>query len=178
VVVPADAPETAQVIRAVARAAGPFYVRLPRGAAPDVTPPDVPFQLGRAVTLREGEQVSLVACGLMVDVALRAAEALAAAGISARVINASSIKPLDVAVLKQAAEETGALVTVEEHSVIGGLGSAVCEAVSALAPVPILRVGIQDQFGQSGPAAALLEHYGLTPSAVAARAREAIALKG
>jgi len=178
VVVPADGPETAQVIETVARTDGPFYVRLPRGAGPDVNPPDYRFALGQAATLAEGTDVTLAACGLMVDVALRAAALLARQGTSARVLNMSSLKPLDAGTVERAARETGALVTVEEHSVIGGLGSAVCEAVCGSHPAPVVRVGLQDVFGQSGTAAELLVHYGLTPEAVVAAAGRAMALRG
>jgi transketolase len=180
VIVPADGPETAQVIEAIAQYDGPVYVRLPRGAGPDVNPPDYRFSIGAIPELRAGTDVTLAACGLMVDVALQAAEQLAAPphGLQARVLNVSTLKPLDVAPLEAAARETGALVTVEEHSVIGGLGSAVCEAVSGCCPAPVLRVGLQDVFGQSGSADELLRHYGLTAEAVVERALEAIALKG
>jgi len=178
VVVPADGLETAQVIETIAREQGPFYVRLPRGSGPDIHPADYRFQLGRAARLREGVDVTLAACGLMVDLALRAAERLhAEGGLEAEVLNLSTLKPLDTATLEQAAQKTGAVVTVEEHSVIGGLGSAVCEALSGCCPVPVLRVGIEDRFGQSGSADELLEHYGLTLEAVVARAKEALSLK-
>jgi transketolase len=177
VIVPADGRETEQVIEHVARTPGPFYVRLPRGEGPEVHPPDYRFELGRAAELRSGSDVTLCACGLMVAVALEAAQLLAAEGVSARVLNLSSLKPLDEAALTRAAAETGAIVTVEEHSVIGGLGGAVCEALAARAPVPVVRHGILDQFGQSGTAAALLAHYGLTPEVTAARARQALELK-
>ena len=113
----------------------------------------------------------------MVGLALAAAEELAAAGVDARVLNVSTLKPLDVETLSRAARETGALVTLEEHSVIGGLGSAVCEALSGCCPVPVLRLGVQDQFGQSGTADELLEHYGLTVEKAVEMAREAVALK-
>lgn len=178
VIVPADGPETAQVIETVAREEGPFYVRLPRGAGPDVHPPDYRFELGRAPTLRQGSDVTLAACGLMVDLALQAAELLAQDNVSARVLNVSTLKPLDAEALERAARETGALVTVEEHSVIGGLGSAVCEAVCGSRPVPVVRVGLQDQFGQSGGADELLRHYGLTPAAIAEAAHRSMALRG
>jgi len=179
VVVPADGLETAQVIETIAREQGPFYVRLPRGSGPDIHPAEYRFQLGRAARLREGVDVTLAACGLMVDLALRAAERLhAEGGLEAEVLNLSTLKPLDTATLEQAAQKTGAVVTVEEHSVIGGLGSAVCEALAGCCPVPVIRIGIQDTFGQSGSAAQLLAHYGLTVEAVAEAAERAIALKG
>lgn len=177
VIVPADCTETQQAIERVAAEEGPFYVRLPRGAGPDVHPQDYRFEVGKAVTLRDGADLTLVACGLMVGVALEAAELLAADGVAARVINVSTLKPLDEATLEAAAEQTGALVTVEEHNIIGGLGSAVCEALSGCCPVPVLRVGVEDQFGQSGSASELLEHYGLTAARVVERARQALSLK-
>ena len=178
VVVPADGPQTAQVIEAVAREPGPFYVRLPRGYGPDIHPPGYGFELGRAVRLREGTAVTLAACGLMVDVALQAAEELGREGLDASVLDVPTLKPLDGEALEAAARETGAVVTVEEHSVLGGLGSAVCEELCGRLPVPVIRVGIQDQFGQSGSADELLEHYGLTAPAVAEAARRAVAMKG
>jgi len=169
--------ETEQVIETIARLQGPFYVRLPRGKTLDVHPPGWRFELGRATVLRDGQDVTLAACGLMVGVALEAAEELAAGGVDARVINVSTLKPLDINTLEQAARETGAVVTLEEHSVIGGLGSAVCEALSGCCPVPVLRLGIQDQFGQSGTAEELLKHYGLTARDAVAMAKEVMARK-
>ena len=177
VVVPADPIETRQVIETVAREPGPFYVRLPRGKTADVHPPDWCFELGRATMLRDGADVTLAACGLMVAVALEAAELLAASGVSARVLNVSSLKPLDREALAQAAQQTGALVTLEEHSIIGGLGSAVCEALCGCCPVPVLRLGVEDQFGQSGSADELLVHYGLTAAHAVELAHQAVALK-
>ncbi len=177
VIVPADPMETEQVIETIARLDGPFYVRLPRGKTADVHPQGWRFELGKATELRAGADVTLAACGLMVGLALAAAEELAAAGVDARVLNVSTLKPLDVETLSRAARETGALVTLEEHSVIGGLGSAVCEALSGCCPVPVLRLGVQDQFGQSGTADELLEHYGLTVEKAVEMAREAVALK-
>jgi transketolase len=165
VIVPADALETAQVIETIAREPGPFYVRLPRGTAPNVHPPSYQFGLGKASWLRRGGDVTLAACGLMVDVALRAATALAQEGIEATVLNISSLKPLDTTALLEAATSTGAFVTLEEHSVIGGLGSAICETLAAGCPIPVQRIGIQDQFGQSGSAEELMRHYGLTVEA-------------
>jgi len=179
VIVPSDATETAQVIQTVATEPGPFYVRLPRGSAEDLHPHGWTFQLGKADQLRnvDGADVTLVGCGLMVAVAMEAAEQLAAAGIQARVLNMATLKPLDEEALERAARETGALVTLEEHSVIGGLGAAVCEAVAARCPVPVVRVGVEDQFGQSGPAKELLKHYGLTVDNAVEKARAAVALK-
>jgi transketolase len=177
VIVPADGLETAQVIETIAREPGPFYVRLPRGEGPTVHPADYRFEIGRAALLREGSDVTLAGCGLMVEVALHAAELLAAGGISARVLSVSTLKPLDATALERAARETGAIVTLEEHSVIGGLGSAVCETLSGCCPVPVLRLGMQDEFGQSGSAKELLVHYRLTAEAAAEFARQAVSMK-
>jgi transketolase len=142
-----------------------------------VHPADYRFAIGRAALLREGSEVTLAACGLMVDVALRAAELLAVGGLSARVLSVSTLKPLDATALERAARETGALVTLEEHSVIGGLGSAICETLSGCCPVPVLRLGMNDEFGQSGSAKELLVHYRLTAEAAAELARQAVAMK-
>ena len=177
VIVPSDAAETAQVIETVAREEGPFYVRLPRGSAEDLHPHGWTFKLGVADQLRDGSDVTLVACGLMVDVAIRAAEVLAQEGIQARVLNMATLKPLDSEAVEQAARETGALVTLEEHSIIGGLGAAVCEAVAERCPAPVLRLGVADLFGQSGPAKELLAHYGLTVEDAVSKAHAALALK-
>ncbi len=179
VIVPADGLETEQVIAAVAREPGPFYVRLPRGAGPQVHPDDYHFEIGRAVQLREGDDLTIVACGLMVDLALRAADRLVVElDKLATVINVSTLKPLDGETLQAAARRTGAVVTIEEHSVIGGLGAAVCEELAGSCPVPVRRVGIQDAFGQSGSADELLVHYGLTVEGVVEQARRALELKG
>lgn len=177
VIVPADPMETEQVIETVAREKGPFYVRLPRGAGPDVHPDNYRFSIGKACVLRDGGDVTLVGIGLMVKVALDAAELLAKEGIQATVINASSLKPLDGDVLEQAARTTGAVVTIEEHSILGGLGAAVAEVLSERYPVPVIRQGIEDRFGQSGSAEELLVHYGLTAEVTVARAHRAIELK-
>lgn len=177
VIVPADSMEVEQVIQFIAHQDGPFYVRLPRGKAPDVHPADWRFALGRPTVLRPGEDVTLAACGLMVGVALEAAKQLQEDGISAQVLNVSSLKPLDEEALEQAVRQTGAVVTMEEHSVIGGLGGAVCEALAGRHPLPVVRMGIQDQFGQSGSADELLQHYDLTPEAAQARAKEVVEMK-
>ena len=123
--------------------------------------PDYKFELGKGIVMREGKDLTIVATGLMVSESLAAAELLAADGIDAKVINIHTIKPLDEELILAAAKETGKVVTVEEHSVIGGLGSAVCDALCASHPVPVLKIGMQDVFGESGPAVQLLEKYGL-----------------
>lgn len=171
VIVPADAVETKKAIHAVADFPGPVYVRLSRAAFPVILDENYPFQIGKAVELREGPDVAIVACGLMVYHALKAAELLESQGIRATVLNMSTIKPLDVAALTKVAQRTGCIVTVEEHSVLGGLGSAVAEALAEDGKVLVHRYGIMDQFGQSGPAEALLKHYKLMPEDIAEQAR-------
>jgi transketolase len=138
---------------------------------------DYKFELGKGVTMAEGKDVTIIATGIMVAMAMEAKELLAAEGIDARVINIHTIKPLDTELVLKAAAETGAIVTAEEHNVIGGLGSAVAEAVCENKPVPVVRVGTQDTFGRSGKVPALLEMYGLTPANIAAQAKKAISLK-
>ncbi|NIQ97483.1 MAG: transketolase family protein [Desulfuromonadales bacterium] len=164
VLCPADGPETAAAIRAVAASDGPVYVRLGRAKVPVVFDEDAEFQIGRGRVVREGSDMTFVTTGLMTARALEAAEILDEENISARVLHLGTIKPLDVDRVLAAARETGAVVTAEEHSVIGGLGGAVCETLSEGFPVPVERVGLRDVFGQSGKADELLEHYGLTPA--------------
>jgi len=171
VIVPADGNEAEQVIRAVADSPGPAYVRLSRLATPNFLPDDYRFELGRIATLRDGGDVTLCATGVCVIHAMQAAETLAGEGIDARVLNVSSIKPLDVPTLVTAARETGAVLTVEEHQKAGGMGSAVAEALVDHHPVPMARLGMQDRFGESGNGAQLLEHFGLTAPAIADTAR-------
>jgi transketolase len=175
VVAPADANETRDAVRAAAGTAGPFYLRLGRPAVPVLPAGGDPFVLGRLRVLREGKHVAILACGLMVHEALRAAEQLAAGGIEAGVIDAHTIKPLDAAGVEAAARRYGCLVTAEEHSIIGGLGSAVTEVVSAAFPVPVIRVGVADRFGESGAPEALLEEFGLSAAAICRAARRAMA---
>ncbi|MBQ5662071.1 MAG: transketolase family protein [Clostridia bacterium] len=178
VVNPSDAVEAKAAVEAALNADGPFYLRFGRYAVPVINDnADYTFELGKGVLLADGSDVTLVATGIMVAMALEAKELLAAEGISARVINIHTIKPIDRAILEKAAAETGAIVTAEEHNVIGGLGSAVAEAVGESCPVPVLRVGVKDTYGHSGTVPALLEAYGLTPSAIVEKAKAAIALK-
>ncbi|MDR7549817.1 MAG: transketolase C-terminal domain-containing protein [Armatimonadota bacterium] len=177
VIVPADATETRQVIRVIAESPGPVYVRLGRAAAPLILDEAYRFVLGAARVLRQGTDVAIIACGIMVAEALAAAETLAADGIEARVLNCATIKPLDEGTIVAAARETGAIVTAEEHTVLGGLGGAVCEVVAAHHPVPVERVGVQDCFGESGAPRALMEKYGLTSAEIAAAARRAVSRK-
>jgi transketolase len=159
---PSDDVEAKAAVRAALEHEGPVYCRFGRLAAPVINDrPDYKFELGKGVVLREGKDVTIVATGLEVSFALEAAELLAKDGVDAKVINIHTIKPLDEELIIAAAKETGKVVTVEEHSVIGGLGSAVCDTLSANAPTPVLKIGMQDTFGESGPAVALLEKYKL-----------------
>ena len=174
---PADDVEARQAVLAAADHEGPVYMRFGRLAVPRVNSEDYKFELGKGVTLKDGKDVTIVATGLMVAEALAAAEALKADGIDARVINIHTIKPIDKEILVKAAKETGAIVTAEEHSVIGGLGGAVCEVLSELCPVPVLRLGVEDTFGKSGPAVELLHIFGLDAAHIAAKAKQAVALK-
>ena len=159
---PADDVEARAMVKAAYEHDGPIYMRFGRAAVPVINDnPDYTFEFGKGIVLREGKDVTIIANGLCVAASLEAAEKLAADGIEAKVINIHTIKPLDTELVCAAAKETGRVVTVEEHSVIGGLGSAVCECLSEKEPVPVKRIGIYDVFGESGPAAALLEKYGL-----------------
>ena len=177
VVVPADVVEAEAAMTAAAADAAPWYIRVGRPKIPVVYDEGPRFQLGRADQLRDGGDVTLIACGLMVEPSLRAADQLAAEGLSARVINMSTIKPLDEAAIIAAARQTGAIVTAEEHNVIGGLGSAVARTLALHRPTPMEQVGVADRFGESGPWQALLERFDLTSAAVAAAAKRAIARK-
>ena len=178
VVNPSDAVEARAAVEAALNTEGPFYLRFGRYAVPVINEnADYKFELGKGVLLADGSDVTLVATGIMVAMALEARELLAAEGISARVINIHTIKPIDKEILEKAAAETGAIVTAEEHNVIGGLGSAVAEAVGESCPVPVLRVGVKDTYGHSGTVPALLEAYGLTPSAIVDAAKRAVSMK-
>lgn len=177
VVVPADAVETAQAVGALTEHVGPAYMRLGRSAVPVLFDDGYRFAIGTAPVLRDGDDVAIAACGVMVSRALAAADTLAAEGISARVLNCSTLKPLDEPAIVAAARETGAIVTAEEHTVHGGLGGAVCEVTAAHHPVPVERVGLRDCYGESGSPEALLEKYGLTAAAIASAARRAVSRK-
>ena len=178
IVNPADATEARAAVEWAINYNGPVYLRFGRMAVPVLFDKDTyKFEFGKGVTMAQGKDVTIVATGIMVDMALSARELLAAEGIDARVINIHTIKPIDRDIIIAAASETGAIVTAEEHNVIGGLGSAVAEVVAETKPVPVLRVGTEDRFGKSGKVPALLEEYGLTPAAIAAKAKAAIALK-
>lgn len=167
VLVPADANQAKQMTLAAAKYVGPVYMRFNREKMPVFTDPNQPFEIGKAYVLKEGSDATIVACGVVVHKALQAAEQLEKDGISCDVINCSSIKPLDVDTLISSAKKTGKVVTVEEHQINGGLGGAIAELTSGSHPVPLLRIGMQDQFGESGDAKGLLEKYGLTASAIA-----------
>ena len=167
VINPSDDVEAKAAVEAAYEHQGPVYLRFGRLAVPVINDnPDYKFELGKAVTLREGTDVTIIATGLPVSESLAAAEKLAADGISAEVINIHTIKPLDEEAVIKAAAKTGKIVTVEEHSIIGGLGSAVCDCLCANHPVPVKKVGMQDVFGESGSAAALVEKYGLDAKGV------------
>ena len=162
IVVPSDDVEARAAVRAAYETDGPFYMRFGRMAVPVINDnPDYHFELGKGILLREGSDVTIVATGVGVQGALDAAEKLAADGIDAEVINIHTIKPLDTDIIAASAEKTGKVVTVEEHNIIGGLGGAVCETLCETVQVPVMRIGIHDEFGVSGPAAELLKKYGL-----------------
>jgi len=177
VIVPADGEETKQAIRAAAAYKGPVYVRLGRNKVPTIFGNDYRFAIGKGVQLREGTDLTFVATGLMTAQALLAAEQLAKGGISARVVHLATIKPLDEEIIVAAARETGAIVTAEEHSIIGGLGGAVAECLAERFPAPLVRVGVKDRFGTSGKAEELLKYFGLMPEDLVAAAREVLARK-
>lgn len=174
---PADDVEARAAVLAMADYDGPAYLRFGRLAVPRVNALDYNFELGKGVQLCEGKDVTIVATGLMVGEALTAKELLKNEGIDARVINIHTIKPLDKEIIIAAAKETGAIVTAEEHNIIGGLGSAVAEAVCESCPVPVMRVGVEDTFGGSGPAVEMLKIYGLTAENIVAKAKAAVAAK-
>ena len=165
---PADAVEAEACVRAAYDYAGPVYMRFGRLAIPVFNDPETyQFEIGKAITLKEGRDVAIIATGLEVGEAMKAAEILEKDGVSARVINMHTIKPLDEAAVIEAAKTCGRIVTCEEHSVIGGLGGAVCETVSEKCPVPVLRIGVNDTFGESGPAVELVKKYGLDGESLA-----------
>ena len=167
VIVQCDDTEAKAAVRAAYATDGPIYMRFGRLAVPVVNDPEgFEFQIGKGILMREGTDVTIVACGLMVQAALEAAEALAAKGVSAEVIDMHTVKPLDEELLVASAKKTGRVVTCEEHSVIGGLGSAVCDALAEACPVPVRKVGVNDVFGESGPAVDLLAKYGLDAAGV------------
>jgi len=177
VIVPADGIETKQAIKAAAEYEGPVYIRMGRPKVPVLFDENYTFEIGKGVVLKEGTDVTLVGTGIMVSKAVEAAELLAAEGISAAVVNISTIKPLDAELIIAQAQKTGAIVTCEEHNIYGGLGSAVAEVLVENCPVPMARVGVADKFGESGLPDELLEKHGLTAANIAAQAKAVIAKK-
>lgn len=169
---PADDVEAKAAVKAAYEMDGPVYLRFGRLAVPVINDENYKFQIGKGVQLRDGKDLTIVATGLCVSSALDAADLLEKDGISARIINIHTIKPLDEEILVKAAKETGKIVTVEEHSVIGGLGAAVCETLSGKMPVPVKRIGVNDVYGESGPAAKLIEKYGLDGKGIYASVKE------
>ncbi len=178
IIVPADAIETDRAVRATAAHVGPCYIRMPRLKLPLIYDESYKFELGKAVTLREGKDATIIAIGVMVSRALAAAAELGKEGIACRVLNLPTVKPIDEAAIIKAARETGAIVTAEEHQLNGGLGSIVARVVAAHQPVPMEFVAVQDVFGQSGKPEELLEKYGLTAAEIAKAVRKAVKRKG
>ena len=176
---PADADEAFLAVEAAINTDGPMYLRFGRFAVPYVTREveGYKFELGKGVIMREGADVTIAATGFMVHLAMEAAEKLQEKGISAEVLNIHTIKPLDTELITSSAKKTGAVVTAEEHSIIGGFGAAVCEALSETYPVPVMRVGVEDKFGKSGKVPPLLEEYGLTADNIVAKALKTISMK-
>jgi transketolase len=174
---PADETEAKMAVAAALDHDGPVYMRFGRLAVPVIFGDDYKFEIGKGVELKEGSDVTIIATGLMVDEAMQAHELLKAEGISARIINMHTIKPLDKDIVLKAAKETGAIVTAEEHSVIGGLGSAVAEALAEEYPVPVVKLGVYDRFGYSGPAPKLLDEFGLRAVNIVEKAKKAISMK-
>nr|MBQ8253295.1 transketolase family protein [Lachnospiraceae bacterium] len=173
VIVPSDDIEARAAVRAAIEMEGPVYLRFGRAAVPVINErDDYKFEIGKGVLLREGKDVTIIASGICVESALGAAEKLAADGIDAEVINIHTIKPLDEELVLASAKKTGKVVTVEEHSVIGGLGSAVCDVLAEKAPTKVCKIGVYDKFGESGPAAALVEKYGLDAQGVYTKTKE------
>lgn len=177
VVVPADEKETNAVIEWAAAYEGPVYVRLGRAAVDDVSPEEYTFTPGKSTQLIDGSDVTIIACGALVGPAVEASKALQNNAISARVINMASIKPIDVDAIVKAASETGAIVTAEEHNILGGLGSAVAEVIVAHKPVPVEFVGVQDTFGESGTPTELMTKYGLTTDDIVNAVNRVVARK-
>lgn len=174
IIEPSDSAMLTDLMEQLINLKGVFYIRTARKTMNKIYETGSHFDVGRGNILRDGNDVTLVASGLMVADALEAAEKLAQDGVSARVVDMFTIKPIDSALLERCARETGAIVTAENHNIIGGLGSAVCEAVASLCPVPVERVGVRDQFGEVGPIEFLKEKFGLTPDEIVKKARTAI----
>lgn len=174
---PADKTEAYLAVKAAFNHDGPVYMRFGRLAVPVIFGDDYKFEIGKGVELKEGSDVTIVATGLMVNEAMIAHDMLKEEGISARIINIATIKPIDKDIILKAARETGAIVTAEEHSVIGGLGSAVSEVICEECPVPVVKLGVYDQFGHSGPAGKLLDEFGLRAVNIVEKAKKAISMK-
>ena len=175
---PSDDVEAKAAVKAALDFEGPVYMRFGRLAVPVINDAETyKFELGKGVVLKDGSDVTIVATGLLVNEAVEAAKVLEAEGISARVVNIHTIKPLDKELICKCAKETGVIVTAEEHSVIGGLGSAVAEAVTECCPVPVVKIGVNDEFGHSGPAVDLLKEFGLCADNIVAKVKEAVKLK-
>ena len=181
VLCPADAASARMAVKAAYENPGPFYVRLARLATDSVYGEfgeDVDFTLGKAHMVKDGTDVTIIACGYMVEQAVEALNILESEGINARLLDMHTIKPIDKEAIIKASKETGCIVTCEEHSIIGGLGSAVAEVLVENAPCPMLRVGVNDEFGRSGTPAELMAYYHLTGADIADKAKKVIALKG
>jgi transketolase len=172
--VPADAPSTQAATRAMLDHVGPVYLRTGRPKVPVIYPDDVPFEIGKANQVRDGKDLTIIACGIMVAAALDAAQELSESGIEARVLDMHTLKPIDIEAVERAAVETGAIVTAEEHLLEGGLGSVVARVVTERAPVPMEYVGIRNTYAESGQAQELLEKYGLMPADIVRSARAVI----
>ncbi|WP_315118994.1 transketolase family protein [uncultured Clostridium sp.] len=178
VISPSDGVETEAAIKAVAEYDGPCYVRLGRSAVPVINDFEgYKFEIGKAVKHREGKEATIIATGIMVDAALEAYNILAEEGIKVRVLNMHTIKPIDKDAIIDAVRETGVIITAEEHSIIGGLGSAVCEVASEYSPAPVVRVGVKDTFGESGKPEELLKAYGLTAEDIVKAVKKGLSLK-
>ena len=179
VICPCDANETEEVVRALIEYDGPCYLRLGRAGVENITNsvPNYKFQLGKGSLLMDGNDISIIATGLMVQVAMKAAKDLKKMGISSRVIDMHTIKPLDKSIILKAAKETGVIVTTEEHNIIGGLGSAVSEVVSEVYPVPVIKHGVDDVFGHSGTVTDLMKRYGLTKNNLIGKVKQALKMK-
>ena len=178
VINPSDAVEARCAVEAAIKHEGPVYMRFGRLAVSVINDkPDYKFEIGKGITLVDGSDITIVATGIMVEQALLASEMLASEGISAGVVNIHTIKPLDTQLLIALAQQTGAMVVTEEHSVIGGLGSAVCEALAGVCPIPVVRHGIEDVYGKSAPAKELLEYYKLNAAGIVEKAKQALAMK-
>jgi transketolase len=175
---PADDVEARAAVKAAIMLDGPVYMRFGRLAVPVINDkPGYKFEIGRGIELCSGEDITIIATGLMVPEAVKAQKLLDSDGIKARVINMHTIKPIDREIIIKAAKETGVIVTAEEHNIIGGLGSAVCEVVAEEYPVPVIRIGVEDVFGRSGTATAVLEYYGLTAKNIYSKVKNAVFLK-